>query len=324
MHEPGGRDLQAALPPAAQPGQLLHHQLVLRLATRSTHVRLHPLALPGVSPAPSGMYNLRHSSLMLCAPCHDSLHSSVLCIAISTRPILLQLAAVLMDLDLRLSACTFLPPLPSLTNTEAALVHATEEMQQHLCCMLTCMLQLQQVALRLTPLPYLVGRYNRLSIYTAHFSEFPPTVKMSLLSPRPCCCSSVSTRQLEQVDLCKGPMVVALSILSVEVHAGVVAAADKFFLELRRRYASNVHSNSCRSHCGVAMLVKSVQGLSSLQQTQQAILLCLIMLTAACTTHSCAPHVHSEGRLYHGPNTRRRQVLRHAGSTSPLKASWTC
>ncbi len=35
-------------------------------------------------------------------------------------------------------------------------------------------------------------------------------------------------------------MVTALSTLSVEVHAGVVAAADKFFLELRRRYTLNV------------------------------------------------------------------------------------
>ncbi len=63
---------------------------------------------------------------------------------------------------------------------------------------------------------------------------------MSLVSPGLCCCSSVSTRQLEHVDLCKGPIVAALSTLSVEVHAGVVAAADKFFLELRRRYASDV------------------------------------------------------------------------------------
>ena len=134
VHEPGGRDLQAALPPAAQPGQLLHHQLVLRLATRSTHVRLQPLALPASPLHPLACTIMRHSSLMLCAPCHDSLHSSVLCNVISTRPILLQLAAVLMDLGLRLSACTFLPPLPFLTDTEAAMVHATEEMQQHLCC----------------------------------------------------------------------------------------------------------------------------------------------------------------------------------------------
>jgi len=103
-------------------------------------------------------------------------------------------------------------------------------------------------ARRLMPLPCIVGGYNRLSTYTAHFSELPPIAKMSLLSPGLCCCSSVSTRQLEHVDLCKGPMVAALSTLSVEVHAGVVAAADKFFLELRRRYASHVHRNICKLH----------------------------------------------------------------------------
>ena len=103
---------------------------------------------------------------------------------------------------------------------------------------------------------------------------------MSLVSPGLCCCSSVSTRQLEHVALCKGPIVAALSTLSVEVHAGVVAAADKFFLELRRRYASNVNSNICQSHCGIDMLRQSVQGPSSLQQTQQAILLCLMVSTA--------------------------------------------
>ncbi len=48
-------------------------------------------------------------------------------------------------------------------------------------------------------------------------------------------CRSVSSRQLERVEMCKGPMVTALSMMSVEVHAGVVAAADRFFLELRRR-----------------------------------------------------------------------------------------
>ncbi|DBA83803.1 TPA: hypothetical protein ACH3X1_006326, partial [Trebouxia sp. C0004] len=57
------------------------------------------------------------------------------------------------------------------------------------------------------------------------FSDWPPEALIS-----------VSTRQLEHVDLCKGPMVAALSTLSVEVHAGVVAAADKFLLELRRRF----------------------------------------------------------------------------------------
>ena len=50
-------------------------------------------------------------------------------------------------------------------------------------------------------------------------------------------CRSVSTRQLEGLDLCRGPMVAALASLSVEVHAGVVNAADQFFQELRRRYA---------------------------------------------------------------------------------------
>lgn len=48
-------------------------------------------------------------------------------------------------------------------------------------------------------------------------------------------CRSVSTRQLQSVEMCKGPLVAALSKMSVEVHAGVVAAADRFFLELRRR-----------------------------------------------------------------------------------------
>lgn len=47
----------------------------------------------------------------------------------------------------------------------------------------------------------------------------------------------MSARQLERVDLCKGALAAALSKLSVEVHAGVVAAADTFFVELRRRYA---------------------------------------------------------------------------------------
>ena len=93
-----------------------------------------PLHSPASPLHPLACTIMRHSSLMLCAPCHDSLHSSVLCIVISTRPILLQLAAVLMDLGLRLSACTFLPPLPFLTDTEAAMMHTTEEMQQHLCC----------------------------------------------------------------------------------------------------------------------------------------------------------------------------------------------
>ena len=49
-------------------------------------------------------------------------------------------------------------------------------------------------------------------------------------------CRSVSTRQMESIDLCKGPMVAALARLSVEVHASVVTSADQFFQELRRRY----------------------------------------------------------------------------------------
>ena len=46
----------------------------------------------------------------------------------------------------------------------------------------------------------------------------------------------MSTRQLEGVQLCKGPLVPALAKLSVEVHAGVIAKANHFFQELRRRY----------------------------------------------------------------------------------------
>jgi len=174
---------------------------------------------------------MRRSSLMLCAPCYDSLHLGVL----RYGSILLHLAAVLMDL--RLACC--IASLPFLTPSEPATVRATEGVRWHLCCMMTtCMLQLQQVAHKLTPLPYVESESNRLCTYTANFSELPPIAKMSLLSPGLCRCSSVSTRQLEHVDLCKGPMVAALSTLSVEVHAGVVAAADKFFLELRRRYIS--------------------------------------------------------------------------------------
>ncbi|KAL3130871.1 hypothetical protein ABBQ38_000200 [Trebouxia sp. C0009 RCD-2024] len=47
---------------------------------------------------------------------------------------------------------------------------------------------------------------------------------------------SVSMRQLEGIDLCKGPMVAALARLSVEVHASVVLAADQFFQQLQRRF----------------------------------------------------------------------------------------
>ncbi len=197
---------------------------------------------------------------MLCGPCYDSLHSSVLCVVISTRPSLLQLAAVLMDL--RRACCT--ASLPCLTPTESATVRAIEGMQWHLCCMIPCITS-ATVNPQADAFPIRCYRINRLSTYnahffevptTAHFSKFPPPppapppflTQMSLLSPGPCCCSSVSTRQLEHVDLCKGPMVTALSTLSVEVHAGVVAAADKFFLELRRRYASHVHRNICKLH----------------------------------------------------------------------------
>lgn len=53
-----------------------------------------------------------------------------------------------------------------------------------------------------------------------------------------CClpCRSVSTRQLEGIELCRGPVVAALARVSVEVHASVVAAADRFFQQLQRRY----------------------------------------------------------------------------------------
>ena len=60
-------------------------------------------------------------------------------------------------------------------------------------------------------------------------------------------CRSVSTRQLERVELCKGPLVAALAQMSVEVHAGVVAAADKFFLELRRRYALSFNTRGLKT-----------------------------------------------------------------------------
>lgn len=49
-------------------------------------------------------------------------------------------------------------------------------------------------------------------------------------------CRSVSTRQLEGIDLCKGPVVAALAKVSMEVHASVVTAADQFFQQLQRRY----------------------------------------------------------------------------------------
>lgn len=51
-----------------------------------------------------------------------------------------------------------------------------------------------------------------------------------------CPCRSVSTRQLEGIALCRGPVVAALARVSVEVHASVVAAADQFFQQLQRRY----------------------------------------------------------------------------------------
>ena len=62
-------------------------------------------------------------------------------------------------------------------------------------------------------------------------------LRLAVLQPLTACiiCRSVSMRQLEDVELCKGPMIAAVASLSVEIHASVVAAADQFYQELRRR-----------------------------------------------------------------------------------------
>ncbi len=61
---------------------------------------LHSLASP-LHPLACTM--ARHINPMLCTPCCELLHSSVLCVAISSSPSLLQMAAVLMDL--RFACC---------------------------------------------------------------------------------------------------------------------------------------------------------------------------------------------------------------------------